>query len=70
MDDARQPKPDSELRRGWTTGACATAAVRGALMMLWGEGRAERVRITLPRGERPVFALTAQQAGPAGPRPG
>ncbi len=31
-------------------------------MILWGEGRPERVRITLPRGERPVFAV-AEGAG-------
>ncbi len=58
-------KPQKELRRGWTTGACATAATRAALMMLWGEGRPDRVRITLPRGERPEFAIAeaAQGAG-------
>ncbi|MGH1329598.1 MAG: cobalt-precorrin-5B (C(1))-methyltransferase [Paracoccaceae bacterium] len=58
MNDA--PK---ELRRGWTTGACATAAVRAALMALWGEGFPTRVRITLPRGERPEFALEMTEAG-------
>ncbi|MDF1854328.1 cobalt-precorrin-5B (C(1))-methyltransferase [Pseudooceanicola sp.] len=57
-------KPEGALRRGWTTGACATAAVRAALMALWGEGRAERVRITLPRGERPVFAVAELSNGP------
>ncbi len=53
-----------KLRRGWTTGACATAATRAALMELWGEGFPERVRITLPRGERPEFALSHRDAGP------
>jgi cobalt-precorrin-5B (C1)-methyltransferase len=47
----------TKLRRGWTTGACATAATKAALMALWGEGFPERVRITLPRGERPDFAV-------------
>ena len=51
------------LRRGWTTGACATAATRAALMALWGEGFPERVKITLPRGERPEFALSHQAQG-------
>jgi len=51
-------KPDTPLRRGWTTGACATAAARGALMGLWGEGRPDRVRISLPGGERPVFEIS------------
>ncbi|MEO0894488.1 MAG: cobalt-precorrin-5B (C(1))-methyltransferase [Pseudomonadota bacterium] len=57
-------KPDTELRRGWTTGACATAATRAALKVLWGEGRADRVRITLPRGERPVFEIAHWGDGP------
>jgi len=56
-------KPEGPLRRGWTTGACATAALRAALMTLWGEGRPERVRITLPRGERPVFAVAELREG-------
>ncbi|MEO0371816.1 MAG: cobalt-precorrin-5B (C(1))-methyltransferase [Pseudomonadota bacterium] len=57
-------KPDKELRRGWTTGACATAATRAALMGLWGEGRPDRVRITLPKGERPVFEIAHWDQGP------
>ncbi len=56
-------KPDTPLRRGWTTGACATAATRAALMMLWGEGRPDRVRITLPKGERPEFEITHWDQG-------
>lgn len=55
--------PETELRRGWTTGACATAAVKAALMRLWGGGFPSTVRITLPRGETPVFALALEQAG-------
>lgn len=51
-------KPDKPLRRGWTTGACATAAVRAALMGLWGESRPGRVHITLPGGERPEFDIS------------
>ena len=56
-------KPDRPLRRGWTTGACATAATRAALMGLWGEGRPNKVRITLPGGERPVFELAHWKQG-------
>ncbi|MEO0753135.1 MAG: cobalt-precorrin-5B (C(1))-methyltransferase CbiD, partial [Pseudomonadota bacterium] len=57
-------KPDTDLRRGWTTGACATAATRAALMGLWGEGRPDRVRITLPKGARPVFEIAHWACGP------
>ncbi|PIE14424.1 MAG: cobalt-precorrin-5B (C(1))-methyltransferase [Rhodobacterales bacterium] len=51
------------LRRGWTTGACATAATKAALMALWGEGFPERVRIILPKGERPNFAIAHHARG-------
>ncbi|MEM8633078.1 MAG: cobalt-precorrin-5B (C(1))-methyltransferase [Pseudomonadota bacterium] len=56
-------KSQTSLRRGWTTGACATAATRAALMGLWGEGRPDRVRITLPGGERPSFAISHWKTG-------
>ncbi len=56
-------KPDKELRRGWTTGACATAATRAALMRLWGGTFPRAVTITLPRGEQPEFALAHSAAG-------
>ncbi len=52
-----------ELRRGWTTGACATAATRAALMRLWGGDFPETVTIRLPRGETPSFALAQTDAG-------
>ncbi|MCP5037921.1 MAG: cobalt-precorrin-5B (C(1))-methyltransferase [Rhodobacteraceae bacterium] len=51
------------LRRGWTTGACATAAVKAALIRLWGGEFPADVTITLPRGERPVFALAHRGEG-------
>lgn len=47
-----------ELRRGWTTGACAAAAVKAALNALWGNTRPEQVTIRLPKGETPAFAIT------------
>ncbi|MEO0343521.1 MAG: cobalt-precorrin-5B (C(1))-methyltransferase [Pseudomonadota bacterium] len=50
-------KKTSDLRRGWTTGACATAAVKAGLAMLWGHSRLNEVGITLPRGEKPVFPI-------------
>ena len=60
MEDAN-PKT---LRRGWTTGACATAAVKGALLRLWGGAWPDRVELLLPRGERPVFELVDCSEGP------
>jgi len=62
MDDPR-PSDAQDLRRGWTTGACATAAVKAALMRLWGDGFPAEVQITLPRGETPVFPLAHSDAG-------
>lgn len=52
------------LRRGWTTGACATAAVKAALTQLWGGSWPDRMELLLPRGERPVFAVVNRRAGP------
>lgn len=52
------------LRRGWTTGACATAATKAALTRLWGGAWIDEVGIVLPRGERPVFALAHRAEGP------
>ena len=56
-------KPTGDLRRGWTTGACATAAVKAALMRFWGGGFPDEVQIVLPKGERPVFPLALAEAG-------
>lgn len=58
IDDTTTP-----LRRGWTTGACATAATKAALMRLWGGAFAREVGIVLPKGETPVFALALAEAG-------
>ncbi|WP_099827300.1 cobalt-precorrin-5B (C(1))-methyltransferase [Oceaniglobus indicus] len=56
-------KPAHELRRGWTTGACATAAVKAALIRLWGGAFPEAVTLILPRGEAPRFALAHHASG-------
>ena len=45
------------LRRGWTTGACATAAAKSAYAALLTAEFLDPVAITLPRGEQPSFAL-------------
>ena len=52
-----------DLRRGWTTGACATAATKAALIRLWGGSFPEDVEITLPRGETPNFPLAHTDTG-------
>lgn len=52
------------LRRGWTTGACATAAARAAALVLTGHAVGEEVTITLPKGQRVSFAV-ARRAGAA-----
>src|ERR1700729_880290 len=50
----RQERP---LRRGWTTGTCATAAAKAAFAALVTGEFPDPVEVTLPRGERPGFAL-------------
>mgnify|MGYP002777805322 CR=1 FL=1 len=55
----------AELRRGWTTGACATAATRAALLRLWDGAWPEAVTIRLPRGETPSFAVAHRAQGEA-----
>jgi cobalt-precorrin-5B (C1)-methyltransferase len=57
-------KPQRPLRRGWTTGACATAATTAAYRaLLTGRFDAE-VAITLPKGERPTFQLCRAEMTP------
>jgi len=57
------PKLPQKLRRGWTTGACATAATKAALIALWGGGFPDVVSITLPKGETPDFDVVNTRAG-------
>ncbi len=56
-------KPEGELRRGWTTGACATAATRAAYTALLTGEFPDPVTIALPKGERPAFALAREDRG-------
>lgn len=46
------------LRRGWTTGACATAATKAAYTALLTGTFPDPVHIVLPKGHTPAFALT------------
>ncbi|MGH7045483.1 MAG: cobalt-precorrin-5B (C(1))-methyltransferase [Stellaceae bacterium] len=52
-----------QLRRGWTTGACATAAASAAFAALVTGRFPDPVTITLPRGETPSFALHDMRLG-------
>lgn len=48
------------LRRGWTTGACATAATKAALTALLTGEFPDPVEILLPKGQTPAFALALE----------
>ncbi|OEJ99144.1 cobalamin biosynthesis protein CbiD [Flavivirga aquatica] len=52
-----QDIPDKPLRRGYTTGACATACVKGALLGLVTQEINKEVAVTLPIGETVNFQL-------------
>jgi cobalt-precorrin-5B (C1)-methyltransferase len=56
-------KPERPLRRGWTTGACATAATRAAYTALLTGEFPDPVTIALPKGEKPAFALAREELG-------
>jgi cobalt-precorrin-5B (C1)-methyltransferase len=66
----RLEKPEGELKRGWTTGACATAAVKAALTSLRRGAFCDPVAITLPKGEQPAFALALAEKGDGWARAG
>jgi cobalt-precorrin-5B (C1)-methyltransferase len=51
------------LRRGWTTGACAAAAARAAYAALMAGAFPDPVSITLPGGQTPAFALALTERG-------
>ena len=57
------PPKGERLRRGWTTGACATAATRAAYTALLTGEFPDPVTIELPRGRRPSFALATEELG-------
>jgi cobalt-precorrin-5B (C1)-methyltransferase len=59
----RLEKPEGQLRRGWTTGACATAAVKAAYTALRTGHFPDPVSITLPKGEMPSFVLALEERG-------
>jgi cobalt-precorrin-5B (C1)-methyltransferase len=66
----RLEKPQASLKRGWTTGACATAAVKAAYTALLSGTFPDPVTITLPKGEQPSFALALEEKGDGWARAG
>src|SRR6185437_11561770 len=54
-------RPSGNLRRGWTTGACAAAAARAACEALLTGRFPDPVAIRLPRGDEPSFALALKE---------
>ena len=57
----KRPEETTALRRGWTTGACATAAAKAACTALLTGAFPDPVTIRLPRGEEPTFALAREE---------
>ncbi|MBC7906587.1 MAG: cobalt-precorrin-5B (C(1))-methyltransferase [Rhodospirillaceae bacterium] len=56
----------TELRKGWTTGACATAAAKAAFVALHNGAFPDPVTIRLPQGLTPAFPLArAEMVGGA-----
>jgi cobalt-precorrin-5B (C1)-methyltransferase len=60
---ASSERPPGELKRGWTTGACATAATKAAYAALLTGRFQDPVSIVLPKGETPVFTLAMTGKG-------
>ncbi len=66
----RIEKPEGELKRGWTTGACATAATKAAFTALITGAFPDPVTIRLPKGEEPSFPLALEEIGDGWARAG
>ncbi|HLC07765.1 MAG TPA: cobalt-precorrin-5B (C(1))-methyltransferase [Methyloceanibacter sp.] len=60
MDEDRPERP---LRRGWTTGACATAASKAAYAALLTGEFPDPVEIALPSGQGVAFSLAVTERG-------
>ncbi len=60
---AIKDKPKSELKRGWTTGACAAAAAGAAYCALQRGVFPDKAGVRLPGGQTPVFDLSTSDLG-------
>jgi len=56
--------PSNPLRSGYTTGACAAAAAKGAALMLAHQITVREVTIELPAGGAATFRLSGQNCSP------
>ena len=63
-DPGTAPESGRPLRRGWTTGACATAASTAAYQALLTGEFPDPVAVELPGGKRPEFPLALQRLAP------
>ena len=63
-DPGTGPEAMSELRHGWTTGACATAATRPPTRRCSTGAFPDPVEIDAAQGQRPAFALAGRGAAP------
>jgi cobalt-precorrin-5B (C1)-methyltransferase len=70
LNDAPGRRPAGPLRRGWTTGACATAAARAAGEALLGGGFPDPVTIRLPGDRKAAFSLAERETGAGWARAG
>ncbi|MDH5750559.1 MAG: cobalt-precorrin-5B (C(1))-methyltransferase [Rhodospirillales bacterium] len=62
-DRPQNDRLKNTLRKGWTTGACATAAATAAYQALLTGGFPDPVTITLPQGQTPSFSLAHKELG-------
>jgi len=63
MAAGTEDKETPNLRRGWTTGTCATAATRAAFEALVTGHFPDPVTVTLPGGQTPAFSLATTASG-------
>ena len=62
--DPLKTGPSTQLRTGFTTGACAAAAAKGAALMLIHQITVNEVSIELPGGNSATFSLSGQIVSP------
>jgi cobalt-precorrin-5B (C1)-methyltransferase len=60
--DANEKRPGQPLKRGWTTGTCATAATRAAYEALVTGECPDPIEVQLPSGSRISFAVACFEA--------